>query len=203
MNLSPQLLNLVTSAFNRYLAVDPEKSVQLGELNGKVICFEITAPELTVYCSPREKAVDLTGECEFEPDCTIRSSLPGLLNMMRSDDPAQSISSGEVEIKGDSRLAQRFSDILKTVELDWDELGSKIVGDFAAHKIGTIGRMFSGWAKNSGSAFQQDTSEYLREESGMLPSKIEIERFMTNVDDFRSSVDRLEAKIKRLEHKAS
>ena len=158
MNLSPHLLSLISSAFNRYLALDPEMSVQLGELEGKVICFDITSPEIKLYCSPREKAVDLSAQCNFDPDCSIRASLPGLLAMMRSDDPAQSISSGEVEIHGDSRLAQRFSDILKSVEFDWDELGSKIVGDFAAHKMGTIGRLFSGWAKNTGHAFQQDTS---------------------------------------------
>ena len=46
-----------------------------------------------------------------------------------------------------------------------------------------------------------DTSEYLREESGVLPTRVEIEAFMEEIDQFRSDVDRLEARIRRSETK--
>ena len=146
------LLRIIESLFNRYLAADPEMSAQLGELTGKIICFEITAPEITLCCAPRAGAVDLSLPGGLEPDSTVRASALALLAMMRSGDPAESIASGDVVIKGDSRLAQRFSDILKSVELDWDELASRVVGDFAAHKLGTLGRTFASWIRQSSEA---------------------------------------------------
>ncbi len=201
MNISPRLLGIIEALFNRYLGADPEMSAKLGELSGKVLCFDITAPRMTLYCSPRSGAVDLSLSADAAPDCVVRASAPALLAMMRAGDPADSIASGDVVIQGDSRLAQRFSDILKSVELDWDELASRVVGDFAAHKLGTLGRLFTSWAKQSGEALERDASDYLREESGLLPTRIEIEQFMAEVDRFRSAVDRLEARIKRLERR--
>ncbi len=203
MLLSPHLLKIAEKVFNHYLALDPESSAALGALSDKLLCFDITAPELRVYVSPRARVVDLLAQTALEPDCTVRASLPALLAMMRSDDPAQSIASGAVVIEGDSRIAQQFSDILKRVELDWDEVASRLVGDFAAHKLGSVARGVLGWARQTGGALQQDVSEYLKEESGLLPERIEIEHFIAEVDRFRSDVDRLEARIRRLERRST
>lgn len=192
---------LAESAFNRYLALDPEMSTQLAELEGRCLCFHLTQPEWIVYVQPHDKAVSLSPHWDTEPDCTIKASAINLLKMMRSDDPAQSLSSGEVEITGDSRLAQRFSDILKQVEIDWEELASKVIGDFAAHRLGNVGRQVKNWFDETLTALRLDGSEYLREESGILPTRTEIDQFLDQVDDFRSDVDRLEARIKRLEQR--
>lgn len=197
--LNPTLLGLIETAVNRYLALDPEISVQLGELEGKIICFELTTPAMTLYCKPHVEALDLLLETEESVDCTIKGSAMDLLKMMRSDEPAQSLSNGEIEITGDSRIAQRFSDILKDVEIDWEELISKVTGDFAAHRIGGLVGQMKSWFGNTTTALRMDSTEYLQEESGVLPTRPEIERFMNNVDELRSDVDRLEARIRRLE----
>jgi ubiquinone biosynthesis protein UbiJ len=43
-----------------------------------------------------------------------------------------------------------------------------------------------------------DLSEYLQEESRIVPAKPEIEAFMDGVDILRSDVDRLHARVERL-----
>jgi ubiquinone biosynthesis protein UbiJ len=201
MDNSPGFLRLVEQAFNKYLSLDQEMSGQLAELDGKILCFDINQPKLTLYCFPRAAGVTLQRDFDLEPDCTIKGSAMALYEMIRREDTAQSLSSGEVEILGDSRVAQRFSDILKSVEIDWEELTSKLVGDFAAHKMGNATRGFKSWFDEALAALRMDTSEYLREESGVLPTRVEIEAFMEQVDQFRSDVDRQEARIRRLERK--
>ena len=201
MKLSPSFLKFVETAFNQYLALDPEMSTRLGELEGKCIGFELTDPEITAFCKPHDKSVTLLIECEQAPDCIIKGTALNLVRMMRSDDPAQSLSAGEIEIIGESRVAQDFSDILKTIEIDWEELISKVVGDFAAHRIGNGVRQVKSWLDETLNAMQLDVSDYLREESGILPTRTEINLFMQDVDRFRSDVDRLDARIKRLEKK--
>jgi len=199
--LNPTLVQILETIFNRYLALDPEMSSLLGELEGKCLGFDLTDPAIRLYCRPHEKSVSLSLDCEQQPDCVIKGSLLNLLKMLRSEDPAQSLSSGEIEIVGNSRVAQDFSDILKNIEIDWEDLISKVTGDFAAHRIGNITRQAKGWFEETLEALRLDLGDYLREESGILPTATEIGFFMRGVDEFRNDVDRLEARIKRLEKK--
>ncbi len=203
MERSPTLLKLIESAFNRYLALDPEMSSRLGELEGKCLGFVLTEPAIELYCRPRARAVTLLAQCDGEADCIVKGSALDLLKMLRSDDPAQSLSRGEIEIIGDSRLAQDFSDTLKAIDIDWEELVSRLTGDFAAHRIGNAVRQAKGWFDETLEALRLDVSDYLREESGILPTATEIDYFMAQVDEFRNDVDRLEARIKRLERRIS
>lgn len=203
MKLNATLIKTLETIFNRYLALDPEMSSLLGDLEGKCIGFDLTDPQVLLYCRPHEKSVSLLLECEQTPDCVIKGSVLNLLKMMRSADPAQSLSSGEIEIAGDSRVAQDFSDILKSIEIDWEELVSRVTGDFAAHRIGNAMRQVKGWFEETMEALRLDISDYLREESGILPTATEITFFLNKVDEFRNDVDRLEARIKRLEQQIS
>ncbi len=203
MKLPHTLVQILETIFSQYLALDPEMSSLLGELEGKCIGFELTEPEIRLYCRPHDKSVTLQNDCEEEPDCVIKGTALDLLKMMRSDDPAQSLSRGEIEIVGDSRVAQDFSDILKNIDIDWEELVSKVTGDFAAHRIGNAVRQTKGWIAETLEALKLDVGDYLREESGILPTATEIDFFMRGVDAFRNDVDRLEARIKRLEKRLS
>lgn len=199
MNATPVLLNLVEASINRYLALDPEISSQLGELEGKVIAFELTSPETCIYCLPEAQKVTLQTHAEFEANCTLQGSALSLLKMIRSTEPTALLNSGEIKILGESRVAQRFSDILKSVEIDWEELLSQVVGDFAAHRIGNQVSSVQHWLSQALESMRLDSTEYLQEESGILPTAIEVNHFTEETETFRSDVDRLEARIKRLE----
>jgi hypothetical protein len=43
-------------------------------------------------------------------------------------------------------------------------------------------------------------SEYLQEESGLLPTNYEVQQFMHEVDDLRFAVDRLNVKVAAYEN---
>ncbi len=197
MNSSDFLLSRLEQIANGYLSLDPEISQPLSELEGQVLLFDITSPDIRVYCLPQTG--QLQSSWELEPDCTVRGSAQGLLKMIRSDSPTEALSNGDIEIKGDSRLAQRFSDILSSIEVDWEDIFSRFVGDFAAHKMGRAVSEATLWAKDSLKATQLNTVEYLQEEIRVLPTSVEIDYFMQDVDTLRSDIDRAEARLKRLE----
>ncbi len=203
MTVMQPLLGIVESALNRYLALDPEVSGQLAELEDACIALRLEAPDVEVYCEPRARSLHLLAGCERSPDCSIQGSALSLIKLLRSDEPTALLHSGEVKIHGDSRIAQRFSDILKQMEIDWEELMSKLVGDFAAHRIGVQTRQAQAWVKETLRALQWDTKEYLQEESGLLPTRIEVNHLFEQTEFLRADVDRLEARIKRLERKTS
>lgn len=201
MNSTAILTHLVEASINRYLALDPEISGQLGELQGKIIGFNVSAPEFSIYVLPEAEKISLQAASDIVPDCVISGSALSLLKMMRSDEPTRLLNSGEIEITGESRIAQRFSDILKEVEIDWEEMLSKVMGDFAAHRIGSQVTHAQHWLSQTLESLRMDSTEYLQEESGILPTPIELAHFADETEKFRSDVDRLEARIKRLEKK--
>ena len=193
------LLDLAESAVNRYLSLDPEISQQLGDLEGQCIALDITASKMTVYCFPYAGGVALQSEYDGEADCHIAGSVGGLLRMIHGDNPTEVLSKGEVSIQGESRVAQTFSDTLSRVDVDWEELLSNLTGDFAAHRIGNTLKAGGNWLLDGFRALQQDSTDYLQEESGILPTRVEIERFIQEVDVLRDDVARLEARLRRLE----
>jgi len=195
-------VEIAESAVNKYLSLDPEISEQLSEFEGRCIAIEISTPPIKLFCFPRAGGLSLQTVYEGEADCKIAGSLMGILKMIRSENPAEILSSGEVSITGDSRLAQDFSDTLSQMDIDWEELLSKLTGDFAAHRIGNVVRQGQHWLLDSMKAFRQDSTEYLQEESGILPTRIEIEKFIHDVDVLRDDVERLDAKIRKLERLA-
>ena len=199
MQATTLLFDLAESAVNRYLSLDPEISRQLGDLDGRCIALDIRAPEITIYCFPCAGGVALQSQYEGEVDCHLSGSISGLLKMIRSDNPAEVLSKGEVTIQGESRVAQMFSDTLSQVDIDWEELLSKVTGDFAAHRIGNSLKAGRDWFLDGIRALQTDSTDYLQEESGILPTEVEIERFIQEVDVLRDDVERLEARLRRLE----
>jgi ubiquinone biosynthesis protein UbiJ len=109
---------------------------------------------------------------------------------------------GALKIEGDVELANQLRSIFMQVEIDWEEVASKYVGDAAAHQLGLVANRFKDYGKRSVDNFRMDISEYLQEESRILPTKVEIDRFMNDVDDFDARIQRLEARMQRLTEKS-
>ena len=109
------------------------------------------------------------------------------------------LNNGSLKIEGDVEFANQLHSIFKEVDIDWEEVASKFVGDSAAYQLGVFAKRFRNYGKRSADNFRMDVSEYLQEESRILPTKVEINRFMSDVDDFDAHVQRIEARIQRLE----
>ena len=133
-----------------------------------------------------------------EVDATIHGSPMALMRLSTADNAGASMLDSDVVIDGDMRVAEKFSAILKEVDIDWEELLSKLVGDIIAHQAGQVARNSSDWFSQSLEAMKLNTSEYLSEESKVTPAEAEIEYYMDQVDDLRMDTDRLEARIKQL-----
>jgi ubiquinone biosynthesis protein UbiJ len=96
------------------------------------------------------------------------------------------------------KVAEKFSTILREVDIDWEELFSKLVGDLFAHQAGKTVRSTTAWLKDSAEAMKLNAGEYITEESGLSPADAEVSEFMDEVDDLRMNIDRLEARINNL-----
>ena len=106
---------------------------------------------------------------------------------------------GNVRVDGDTGVAQRFSDALGGLDIDWEEQLSKLTGDVFAHELGRGLRGARRESERVGRSMRDNLSEYLTEEARVLPHRYEVEDFIVDVDALRDDADRLEARIARLE----
>ncbi len=191
------------TAFNTWLKLDSQSHgtalERLQALQGKLICLHVSNPDLRLYFLPTEADVRVTTAYDAEPDVTIHGSALALMRLSSAEDSGKAMLEQGIKIDGDMALGNRFSQILREIDVDWEELLSRAVGDVLAHQMGQVARDTKGWLDDSAHAMRLNTQEYLQEEARLLPSDAEIRRYLDAVDTLRMDADRLEARLKRLE----
>ena len=191
------------TAFNAWLALDAQTHgnarSRLQALQGKLICLHISNPDVQLYFLPTADQVRVTTRYAAAPDVTIHGSALGLMRLSASNDAGKAMLEHGIKIDGDMGLGNHFSQILREIDVDWEELLSRAVGDVVAHHLGKVVRNAQGWLGDSSHAMRLNTQEYLQEEARVVPADAEIRQYLDAVDTLRADTDRLEARLKRLE----
>ncbi len=197
MTPASALAAALESALDLYLKQDPEALRRCGGMEGKVIALDIAGLGVSLYFLPGPDGIQVLGHYEGQADTRLRGSPMGIGRMVLGsrDD---TLFEGAVDIEGDTETGQQLQDILLSTEWDWEEQLSRLTGDVVAHQIGTVARRARQFLAASRSTLERDMSEYLQEESLLLPCRIEIERFLNEVDCLRADLDRLSARVERL-----
>jgi ubiquinone biosynthesis protein UbiJ len=199
MKLPSAALATFTSAFNRYLQLDPEASARMAALQGHCIALEFRGLDLALYVIPGPDGVRLLQHSDSEPDTVLSGTPLGMARLGLGRNTEQTLFSGAVAISGDVETGQAFKAILDSMEIDWEEQLSRLTGDVIAHQLGNATRHARRFLAHARSTLEQDTGEYLQEELRVLPSRIETENFMTDTSRLAMDTDRLAARIKRLQ----
>lgn len=194
-NAPGNLLNLLNAAAEHLLDLDPDGKRALAQLQGSVFCVEITAPPLTLYLLPSEQGLTFRREVESPPDVTLSGTALALAALAR---PGGTPSGGAVSVRGDAELGQSLRKILAELDLDWEELLSRHIGDTPARKAGNLLRRLAGWAEDSLDLTRANAADYLAEEKRLLATGLAVERFDQALDRTRADVDRLERRVQRL-----
>lgn len=202
MSLTTEIILTLTealeSSINLVLKQDPDSLKKISALQGKVLAFEFTELDLTLYLFPHNEGIQVQYLYEGQADTTLQGSPLAFINMSLGDS-SESFFSGEIRIKGDIELGQKFKLLLDQLQLDWEELLSKYTGDLIAFKIGSIIRNFSSWGKSTLKTIQLDIQEYLQDEGQLNPHSVDLENFTKNIGQLRDDTERLEARILRLQ----
>lgn len=188
----------IETAINQCLRLEPETGDAIARLSGKVIAIELTGVNQIFYLLPGEKGVTLQSTLDGEPDTTIRGTPLAMVRLGLASDRKDALFSGDVEILGDTDTGEQLQKILDTLDIDWEEHLSHLVGDIIAHQAGNVARGLREWSRQTINNLCEDTTDYLREEKRLLPHRFEIEEFMSSVDTLRDDTERLEKRVARL-----
>ncbi len=198
MSAEDALVAPLEAALNRLLALDPEARRDLADLQGRVIRFDILGLGLQLWLVPGAQGVQVYPRYDAEPDCVLRGTPLGFARLGLGE-RADELFKGAVEIEGDTALGERLGAILARLDIDWEELLSKVTGDPIAHTLGQGARAMRRQLARDGDVLVRDLSEYLQEEARLLPTRYEVDEFADAVDRLRDDAERLAARVERLQ----
>lgn len=191
-------LRPLIAVLNRQIkAKSPARDI-CKNLQGKSMAIRVRDTALSACLEVGNDGIALRGDIPDEPDVAITGSLLTLLELGRSGSE-DLFRGGGVHMAGDAHIAQQFQKLLKLARPEPEEELSRLVGDVAAHGIGDLARGFGRWSRNAKKSLSQNVTEYLQEESEVLPRRYDVERFRTRVEVLRDDVARFEARLRQFE----
>lgn len=200
-------LRLVEQTLNRVILLDPDTPARLAPLIGRRLQVNLRDPAATLVVefagdglrlSRLQVDSDEPADAPHPPvDARLRASLAGLAVLASSGGRR----SHGVHFEGDVGVIQEVRHLFSELDVDWEEPLAHLTGDVVAHQVGSAARGGSTWLRRAGETFLLNLGEYLTEERRLVPTAIELEGFVADVDRLRADADRLEARMRRLERR--
>ncbi|MCK5726577.1 MAG: SCP2 sterol-binding domain-containing protein [Thiotrichaceae bacterium] len=192
------ILSTIEVAINRYFKLDKKALVRLKDLDNNVICLHITGLDIRLYFLPDQHGIQVLGEYASDPDVTIHGSPMALIRLGASKNKSKTLLDTDAYIEGDMGVANHFTNILKSVDLDWQEHLSHLVGDIITHQTASVIDQSKGWLDDTHHAMINNATEYMSEESKVLVTEAELSHYLDDVDTLHADMDRIEARVNRL-----
>ncbi len=190
-------IKLIERAGNFVLSLDPETAEQISSFTDKVFCIELVEPSFTIYLLPCIDGFTLEKHITTQADVTLSGSMLSFVKLAREGAHSDVFHTGRIRMTGDAELGQAFQNVMMQLDIDWEEITSKFVGDFASRQIHRVFDEVSSWFGKSKTQFKQNLGEVLQEEWRTVPSPVEVERFTTDIEKLRADTDRLQARIEQ------
>lgn len=193
----PQVLALkaLEGIINRTLRYDAGTRTRLSALHGRRVWVQLERPALS-FLIRLDDRVYLHAEADGRPDATVEAATVELLRQAVTG--VDFAIGGPIQVRGDTGLVQQLSAIARDLDLDWEEALSQLMGDVAAHRLGSQVRGALSFGRRLARTFFQNSGEFLREEMEVVPVRWEVDEFHHDIDDLRADTDRLDARLARL-----
>lgn len=196
-------LTTLEKLINIVLAMASDGEHLLQPLSGKIVQIHIDPPGFDIIMTFSEQSIQILESIQSEPDVILSGSPVAFGLMSISGTPSRALFSGKISMQGDSKTGHHFQQLFESLDINWQQQLSSILGQNAAQRIMHVIGQGKQWFSETGDAAREDVSEYLQEESRILPAQAEADMFFDDVDQLRANVDRLEARVKRLQSQSS
>ena len=193
------MATVLERSLNATLAMDPGSVQLLAKLEGRVIAMNIESLDGSFYLLPHRDRVSIEIDHDQNPDIVIEG---GLLAYARSATASVRGSANPdqlLEISGDANLVAVMRDFLRSLQPDFEERLSSLIGDIPARHAGNQMRSFTELAAQVGQSIAVNTGEYLTEEKQLLVARPRTARFLIAVNHLRNDAEQLARRLDTLE----
>ena len=185
------LLAAIEHQVNGLLALDPVTIKKLSQWSGKVVMIQCSSPPWHCFLHIEQDRIRLTGTYEGEADATFTGSSAALALLptkrhLSFDQVHGLVVSGDEELIGDLQAIHRELDI------DWERPLGQTFGEIPGHTIARGLRWLGSSARRGQGMVMDNLGEYLQEELRLIPSRVEMEIFASDVQQLARRLDQLE-----------
>jgi ubiquinone biosynthesis protein UbiJ len=195
------LTQAIENLLNRNLPRSPRARELCESLVGKRVRVEARGLGWVLIAESLNTSIRLTKEESPDgqpPDADITGSLLNLAALAGSH-PEEVIQRGDVTIRGDAEIAQKFRELAMLLKPDVEEELARLIGDTPAHQALRLVRLATGFGRRAATTSVRNVAEYLAHERGDLVPRAEAEDFYRGVERLREDLDRVEARAQLLE----
>jgi ubiquinone biosynthesis protein UbiJ len=200
--IEPGPLAIINGLINRSIGQSETAQAELKALGGQCLQVNVEGLGITIYITAQPGRLSLRQEHQGRPQATVSGPPLALLRLLGEGTPdAASLRTLGIVLDGDQGVAADFSRLLRRARPDLEEELSAVIGDMAAHQIGSAVRAMQVFGARTMRTLRENTSEFLQEESRTVPSRLEVRAFCHDVDQTRDAVERAAARLARLQHR--
>lgn len=156
---------------------------------------------LTLLAGPFELALCIDGEGLLQPSQGAES--PDVSIELAADFPARLLFDREslmssARLGGSADVAETLAFVFRNLRWDAEADLAGVVGDIPARRVSLAGARLVSGVRAGASRLAANFAEYASDESELLASRQNIERFLGEVDRLRDETARIEKRIARL-----
>lgn len=205
--LNTGLAALIDTSINAWLRQDPHLLTRLNQVaSGKSVTIAWcsssgkTIQQVTLIVTPSRLHVHGAAE---QADATLSGSSRALLALVFSDDPAAALHHPEITLAGDVHLIQQLHREITRADSGIEDILAAIIRPFADDTAFALAARAAQSARDTVQQGARELSlastDFLQEESGLLPTRAEIRLSHDRLDRLRLRLDRLQARIEQLQ----
>lgn len=189
------LLANLEKILNRSLPRSPRAQALAATLAGRSLAVDITGTGQVVVSSTG-KQLRVERGTGTAADASVSAGPFSLMALARGG--TEALAGSGATIRGDSEVAQKFSELLGLLKPDPEEELSRLIGDGPAHHLGRLARATVRFGERAARTGVRNVAEYLAHERRDLVPKAEGRQLLDGIDALRDDVDRFEARLTHL-----
>jgi ubiquinone biosynthesis protein UbiJ len=186
LNLAAKLLPIVLKIVDK---CDSQAWSLLGAHEGKTICFDIEHND-QIFLKIANQKLEICQQSQHS-NVTIKGNIANFIELLLEDN----YSTNKIHITGDIECAQALFETINHLDLDFESPLANIIGTPLASTLAHGFKTTTAWKKDFFNRRKDNIVNFIKEESGILPSALEVQSFINDVDILKNDVSRIEARI--------
>ncbi len=188
------VLEGIIGAINKALETDPATLAKIGELAGTIYRIECVVPPITCSFSLEKQGLQLVDN-QQSPDICLRGTATALVRLVISSaDPNGSANTQGVELSGDAGALLQLSRALANLEIDWEELLSRLIGDVPARAVTELSTQAKIYQAQFAKTQQQNLRAFAHRRMSLI-SRSELDAVAQRTRELQYRLDRFEARL--------
>ncbi|MEM7254672.1 MAG: hypothetical protein AAF493_24935 [Pseudomonadota bacterium] len=192
-NLTAPGFSALSRLANRVLELDLDTRAALEKLGVVVVACGDERLGVTVIAA--HGGIELTA---FESDYAHVRTEAGPITVLRYLFSNQPPSLDSLKISGDGERLEALAQVLRRLDLDWEEAAAQWVGDTGAHVLGRMARDIESFFRQGRDSIAQRIGDYVAYESDLSVSQPEFAAFAYDVGRLDRDVASLAERLNRL-----